>query len=93
MAQKKTRSNEYAGGLPDVIKSFEILADPRNCRAKRHYFGEIIFIALTAMIANCYGFKDMEVFAKSKEITAIPKLLKKLDLKGHTVSLDAMGCQ
>lgn len=30
---------------------------------------------------------------KSNEITAIPKLLEKLDLKGCTVTLDAMGCQ
>jgi predicted transposase YbfD/YdcC len=30
---------------------------------------------------------------KSNEITAIPELLKLLDLRGATVSLDAMGCQ
>ena len=30
---------------------------------------------------------------KSNEITAIPELLKVLDLKGHTVTIDAMGCQ
>ncbi|HOF31803.1 MAG TPA: ISAs1 family transposase [Burkholderiaceae bacterium] len=31
--------------------------------------------------------------AKSNEITAIPKLLKLLDLQGTVVSIDAMGCQ
>lgn len=30
---------------------------------------------------------------KSNEITAIPQLLKLLDLKGCTVTIDAMGCQ
>ena len=30
---------------------------------------------------------------KSNEITAVPKLLEKLALKGCTVTLDAMGCQ
>jgi predicted transposase YbfD/YdcC len=30
---------------------------------------------------------------KSNEITAIPELIKVLDLKGATVTLDAMGCQ
>ena len=30
---------------------------------------------------------------KSNEITAIPKLLRKLDLKGCIVTIDAMGCQ
>ena len=31
--------------------------------------------------------------AKSNEITAIPRLLELLDLKGATVTIDAMGCQ
>ena len=31
------------------------------------------------------------VTEKSNEITAIPKLLEKLDLKGHIVTIDAMG--
>ncbi len=31
--------------------------------------------------------------AKSNEITAIPELLKVLDLKGAVVTIDAMGCQ
>jgi predicted transposase YbfD/YdcC len=30
---------------------------------------------------------------KSNEITAIPELLRLLDLRGATVSIDAMGCQ
>jgi predicted transposase YbfD/YdcC len=30
---------------------------------------------------------------KSNEITAIPELLKTLDIKGSVVSIDAMGCQ
>ena len=30
---------------------------------------------------------------KSNEITAIPELLEKLELKGCIVTLDAMGCQ
>lgn len=34
-----------------------------------------------------------KVAAKSNEITAIPELLKALDLKGLLVSIDAMGCQ
>ena len=34
-----------------------------------------------------------KVDSKSNEITAIPKLLEMLDLKGCLVSIDAMGCQ
>ena len=36
---------------------------------------------------------QQSVDEKSNEITAIPKLLKLLDLKGHIVTIDAMGTQ
>jgi predicted transposase YbfD/YdcC len=39
----------------------------------------------------CLG--QVAVDAKSNEITALPELLKMLDLKGALVSIDAMGCQ
>ena len=34
-----------------------------------------------------------KVVAKSNEITALPELLQALYLKGHRVTIDAMGCQ
>lgn len=36
---------------------------------------------------------EVAVDAKSNEITAIPKLLEVLDLRGALVTIDAMGCQ
>lgn len=36
---------------------------------------------------------QMETDTKSNEITAIPKLLEMLDVKGCIVTIDAMGCQ
>jgi predicted transposase YbfD/YdcC len=36
---------------------------------------------------------QMAVDEKSNEITAIPKLLDLLDVKGATITIDAMGCQ
>ena len=36
---------------------------------------------------------EVRVEDKSNEITAIPKLLEKLDLPGSTISIDAIGCQ
>ncbi|PIE53716.1 MAG: ISAs1 family transposase [Dethiosulfovibrio peptidovorans] len=185
----KTRRDKYAAGFPDGFEEFEILEDPRSGKYPRHYFGEIIFIALAAMICGSEGFDDFERFAKtrekwlrkhlrlpggvpsndtfrriftridpdrfcecfaafvlgisgrlkeqliaidgktlrhsfenadpttslhlisawacenqltlgqlavdgkSNEITAVPELIRQLDLEGHTVSLDAMGCQ
>lgn len=39
----------------------------------------------------CIG--QQKVGEKSNEITAIPKLLKDLEIKGSTISIDAIGCQ
>lgn len=50
------------------MEPFENVTDPRNGKAKRHYFGEIIFIVLAAMICGMEGFGDFERFAKLKEV-------------------------
>jgi predicted transposase YbfD/YdcC len=43
--------------------------------------------------ANHTVFAQLAVEAKENEIVAIPKLLELLDLRGATVTIDAMGCQ
>lgn len=43
--------------------------------------------------ANHISLGQTVVDAKSNEITAIPKLLKMLELAGSWVTIDAMGCQ
>ena len=42
---------------------------------------------------NSLVLGQVQTDAKSNEITAIPKLLALLDIKGHIVTIDAMGCQ
>ena len=43
--------------------------------------------------ANHISLGQVVVDAKSNEITAIPKMLKMLELSGCLVTIDAMGCQ
>ena len=43
--------------------------------------------------ANHLSLGQVAVDQKSNEITAIPRLLELLDLKGALVTIDAMGCQ
>jgi predicted transposase YbfD/YdcC len=43
--------------------------------------------------ANKVVIGQLKTDAKSNEITAIPELTKLLDIKGCSVSIDAMGCQ
>jgi predicted transposase YbfD/YdcC len=42
---------------------------------------------------NGLALGHVKVDDKSNEITALPKLLDMLDIKGRTVTMDAMGCQ
>ena len=45
------------------------------------------------MRADGHGLWQRKTETKSNEITAIPELLQVLDLRGATVTIDAMGCQ
>ncbi len=49
------------------MEAFANLTDPRNGKAKLHYFGEILFIALAAMICGMEGFDDFARFAQLRE--------------------------
>jgi predicted transposase YbfD/YdcC len=44
-------------------------------------------------VENHLTLGQVATHAKSNEITAIPELLKRLDLEGAVVTIDAMGCQ
>ncbi|GIA70024.1 Transposase [Vibrio cholerae] len=43
--------------------------------------------------ANGMSIGQLKVDSKSNEITAIPKLLDLLDVKGCLITIDAMDCQ
>lgn len=49
------------------MEAFQTFSDPRDGKAKRHYFGEVLFIALAAMVCAMEGFEDFERFAKLKK--------------------------
>jgi len=48
---------------------------------------------VSAVDENGFCFSQELVEDKSNEITAIPLVLKDLNIKGHIVTTDAMGCQ
>ena len=48
---------------------------------------------VSAVDNNGFCVGEVLVDEKSNEITAIPELLKALNIKGHTITIDAMGCQ
>jgi predicted transposase YbfD/YdcC len=64
----------------------------------RHSFDRAAAQAAIHMVSawanrNRLVLGQVKVDDKSNEITAIPQLLKMLDLTGATVTIDAMGCQ
>jgi predicted transposase YbfD/YdcC len=64
----------------------------------RHSFDRATSTAAIHMVsawasANRLVLGQLKVEEKSNEITAIPRLLQLLDLKGAVVTIDAMGCQ
>ncbi|EJC1072852.1 ISAs1-like element IS1358 family transposase [Vibrio cholerae] len=52
-----------------------------------------IHMANAFATANGMSIGQLKVDSKSNEITAIPKLLDLLDVKGCLITIDAMGCQ
>lgn len=65
-------------------------------KSSRHSFdGETEMLHMVSAYASeaRLVLAQEKVSEKSNEITAIPKLLEWLDLRGTTVTIDAMGCQ
>ena len=61
------------------------------CPKSRGTDGLYILNAWVAENRVCIGQEKVE--GKSNEITAIPKLIDKLDISGSVVTIDAIGCQ
>jgi predicted transposase YbfD/YdcC len=62
-------------------------------RSHNHKTGHKALHLVSAFATNSRLVLGQEaVFEKSNEITAIPALVERLDLKGALVSIDAMGC-
>jgi len=55
--------------------------------------GGMVHLVSAFASANRMVFGQLAVDSKSNEITAIPRLLQLLDVRGATVTIDAMGCQ
>jgi predicted transposase YbfD/YdcC len=55
--------------------------------------GGMPYVVSAWAVRNGLALGQLRVDEKSNEITAVPKLLRALDLAGCIVTLDAMGCQ
>ena len=91
-------SKSFSEWMADVVTltSGEVVAiDGKTLRRSFDRAGEKDPIHMVSAWATGNGvvLGQIKVDTKSNEISAIPKLLKLLDLKGCIVTIDAMGCQ
>jgi hypothetical protein len=66
---------------------FEVVEDPRIDRSKRYALIDILFLAVTAMLAGADGPSDIEQFGKEK----IDWLRRFVRLRGGIPSHDTIG--
>ena len=54
----------YSKNFPEGFSIFEALEDPRTGNNRKHYFGEVMFISVTAMLCGMNSFSEIVEFAE-----------------------------
>jgi len=71
----------------------EVCIDGKTLRGSKGGGRKAVHMVSAWVNANSLTLGQLETREKSNEITAIPELLELIDVKGDTVTVDAMGCQ
>jgi len=96
MIDSKAFGECFLAWVRDVRKKIpgDIVAlDGKTLRASIAEGKPALHVVSAWSAANHLVLGQRSVDAKSNEITAIPELLKVLDVKGCIITIDAMGCQ
>jgi len=84
---------KWVSSLANVVDAKVIAIDGKSSR-RSHDGDEKMLHMISAFATEARIVLGQEkVSEKSNEITAIPKLLDLFNVKGHIVTIDAMGCQ
>lgn len=91
----ETRLMAWLKGWKAYQRGGVVAVDGKRLRRSFDRAGEKAAVHMISAWATESGVTlgQLAVDSKENEITALPALLKLLDLKGATVTLDAMGCQ
>ena len=82
-----------AGILRSKLKRGNVSIDGKALKRGKNRGGKTPYIVNAWSDADGIFLGGLKTDEKSNEITAIPKLLKLLDLEGCVVTIDAAGCQ
>ncbi|GHV38663.1 putative transposase YncI [Bacteroidia bacterium] len=85
---------EWTRSVADLCKNEVVSIDGKSMRGTREAGNKSIVHMVSAWAGqNHIVLGQVKASEKSNEITAIPRLLELLALKGCIVTIDAMGCQ
>jgi predicted transposase YbfD/YdcC len=86
---------EWIANLAQVTKGEVVAIDGKTLRRSFRHAEDKAFVHMVSAWAthNRVVLGQVKTEEKSNEITAIPRLLELLQIKGATVTIDAMGCQ
>jgi predicted transposase YbfD/YdcC len=70
-----------------------VAIDGKTVKGARGEGDQALHIVSAWVCENSMTLGQLATHAKSNEITAIPELLKLLDVRGAVITMDAMGCQ
>lgn len=86
----------FRGWVKSLKPSLEQKVIAIDGKSSRHSFdghGNMLHMISAFATEACLVLAQEKVSEKSNEITAIPRLLEWLDIRGSIVTIDAMGCQ
>jgi predicted transposase YbfD/YdcC len=83
----------WINGVCNTLGFVHIPVDGKTARGTRGPDGTCLHLVSAWVAEHRLTLAQVAVRDKSNEITAIPELLRMLDLHGALVSIDAMGCQ
>ena len=84
---------EWVSNLAKKVDSKVIAIDGKSSRHSFDGDGNMLHMISAFATEARIVLGQEKISDKSNEITAIPKMLDWLDVKGHIVTIDAMGCQ
>ena len=84
---------EWVQGICPALKDETVAIDGKALRRALNEGDSIPYIVSAWASENGLALGQVKVKDKSNEITAIPELLRALEVKGCIVTIDAMGCQ
>ena len=87
--------SDWVKSISNLLPGSQIAIDGKTLRHSYDHNSEQKAIVIVSALAKESGLvlAQRKVSKKSNEITAIPELLKVLELSGAIVTIDAMGCQ